>query len=60
VDRETLLWALVAFFGATVAFQLVQRFTEDESVLVTIALEVVVLALIVGGIVVLVRRGRRD
>jgi lipopolysaccharide export LptBFGC system permease protein LptF len=58
MDRTTVLWAFVVFFGATVAFQGVQRATEDESVVVTLALEVVVLALIVGGVVLLVRRQR--
>jgi lipopolysaccharide export LptBFGC system permease protein LptF len=58
MDRNTVLWAFVVFFGATVAFQAVQRATEDESVVVTLALEVVVLALIVGGVVLLVRRQR--
>ena len=53
---RTLLWALVAFFGASIAFRAVQNATEDEPVAVTIAIEVVVLATIIGLIVVLVRR----
>jgi lipopolysaccharide export LptBFGC system permease protein LptF len=56
MDRNTILWALVVFFGATVAFQGVQRATDDESVALTIGLEVVVLALIVGGILLYIRR----
>ena len=53
---RTLLWTLVAFFGASIAFRAVQEWTEDEPVGVTIAIEVVVLAAIIGFIVVLVRR----
>jgi membrane protein DedA with SNARE-associated domain len=59
VERQTLLWTLVVFFGASTAFQLVQNATADDSLLVTIAAEVVVLGAIVGLIVVLVRRRSR-
>ena len=41
------MWALVAFFGATIAFQVVQHVTKDQSTGVTLAAEVVVLAVIV-------------
>jgi len=58
MDRNTVLWSLVAFFGATVAFQGVQRLTDGESVLLTIGLEVVVLAVIVSAIVLVVRLRR--
>jgi hypothetical protein len=59
VDRRIMLWTLVAFFGASVAFNLVQQATEDQPTAVTLAIEVVVLAAIVGVIVVLVRRSDR-
>jgi hypothetical protein len=59
MDRRLLLWTLVAFFGASVAFSVVQDLTRDEPIAVTIALEVVVLALIIGFIVLLVRRNER-
>ena len=58
MDRTSLLWALVLFFGAAIAFRLVQRLTEDSPVAVTLALEVAVLALIIAGIIVIVRRKR--
>jgi hypothetical protein len=32
VDRNTVLWALVLFFGATVMFGLIRNATEDQSV----------------------------
>ncbi len=61
VDRDTILWSIVAFFGATVAFQAIQDALADEGALVTIAAEVAALAAIVALIVVIVRwRGRRD
>jgi hypothetical protein len=56
VTGRTLLWTLVAFFGASIAFRAVQNATEDSPLGVTIALELVVLAAIIGLIVVLVRR----
>ena len=59
MERNAVLWTLVAFFGGTVVFQAIQRATEDEHVAVTIAAEVVALAAIVAFIVLLVRR-RRD
>jgi membrane protein DedA with SNARE-associated domain len=57
--RSTLLWALVAFFGASLAFSLVQDVTEDESTAVTLLAEIAVLAIIVAVIVLLVRRSER-
>ena len=59
MERSTLLWTLVAFFGAAIAFNGVQQLTEDESTLVTIGLELVVLALIIAFIVFVVRRSER-
>jgi hypothetical protein len=48
----------VAFFGASLAFGAVQRLTAGESVAVTLAAQVVVLAALVGLIVLVVRRRR--
>ena len=56
MDRTTVLWALVLFFGATIAFRAIQRLTEDSPVAVTLALEVVVLVAIIAGVVVVRRR----
>ena len=58
MDRNTLLWALVLFFGASIAFSAIGRATKGESVALTLGLEVLLLALIVGGIVIVVRRRR--
>lgn len=56
MDRDTLLWSLVAFFGASVAFGLIRTSTKDSPTAVTLGLEAVALVLIVGLIVVVVRR----
>lgn len=58
MDRNTVLWVLVLFFGASVVFGGLRRLTEDESAGVTIGVQVAALALIVGA-VVLVARSRR-
>lgn len=55
MSRQTLLWTLVVFFGASLAFNAVQDLTEDEPIGVTIAVEVAVLAAIIGVIVLIVR-----
>jgi hypothetical protein len=48
-------WTLALFFGSAIAFSAVRRLTEDESALVTLAAQLVVLGLIVGAIVLVVR-----
>jgi lipopolysaccharide export LptBFGC system permease protein LptF len=58
MDRTTVLWALVLFFGATIAFRAIQQLTEDSPVAVTLALELVVLVAIIAGVVIVVRRRR--
>ena len=60
MDRRTLLWTITAFFGATVAFNLVANLTEDESTAVRLVLQLAVLAVIVAVIVLVVRRQGRD
>ena len=56
MDRRTLLWALVAFFGASLAFNTINDLSEGEPLGVRIALQVLALAVIVGVISLLVRR----
>jgi len=58
VDRNTILWTLVVFFGATVAFGGIRNLTEGQPVGVTLGLQVVVGLILVGVIVVIVRRSR--
>lgn len=55
MQRSTVAWTLVAFFGASLAFNAVKDLTEQEPVWVTLLVELGVLAAIVGLIVVVVR-----
>jgi hypothetical protein len=59
VDRNTLLWTLVLFFGASILFGTLRQATEDASTGVTVAVQVGALALVIAGIVVVVRMLRR-
>jgi hypothetical protein len=59
VDRDTVLWTLVVFFGATVLFGVIGNATEDESAGVRIGLQAVVGLLLIGALVVFVRKSRR-
>jgi hypothetical protein len=56
VDRRTLLWALVLFFGASLAFNAINDLSEGEPLALRIGLQVLALAVIVGTISLLVRR----
>ena len=58
VDRNTVLWTLTAFFGASILFGALRRTTEGESTALTLGVQLLALAVVVGGIVVLVRRRR--
>ncbi len=59
VDRNTLLWTLVVFFGGTVLFGIVRNLTEDESTGVQIGAQVLALAIVIGALVLFVRRAQR-
>ena len=54
-----MLWTIVVFFGATVLFGLIASATEDESAAVRIGLQALVGLLLIGALVVFVRRSRR-
>jgi len=56
MDRDTVLWVLVLFFGGTVLFGGLRRLTEDQSAGVTIAAQLGALALVIGVIVIFVKR----
>ena len=60
MDRQTLLWTLVLFFGASLAFSAIKNATEDESMLVALGAQVLALGAIVAVIVLAVRRSSRD
>jgi hypothetical protein len=58
VDRDTVLWTLVVFFGASILFAAVRDATKDEGAGVALLAQVGVGALLVGAIVVYIRRRR--
>jgi hypothetical protein len=59
VDRNTLLWAVVVFFGATVMFGAIGNALEDESDVLRIGLQALAGLLLVGLLVAYVRRQRQ-
>jgi hypothetical protein len=58
VDRNTLLWTLVLFFGASLLFGVLRRATEGSSTAVVVGVQVAALALLIAVVVAFVR-GRR-
>lgn len=58
MDRNTLLWTLVVFFGASIVFRAIRNATEDEPIGVTLLLAVAALAVMIGAISFVVRRRR--
>ena len=58
MDRTSLLWTLVVFFGASVLFGVIANATEDESTGLRIALEAVAGLALIGLLIVIVRRTR--
>jgi MYXO-CTERM domain-containing protein len=58
VDRQTLLWTLVVFFGASILFGAIGNATADESAGVRVLLQLGTGLLLVGAIVLYVRRRR--
>ncbi|MEA2418086.1 MAG: hypothetical protein QOE60_292 [Thermoleophilaceae bacterium] len=59
MERNTLLWTIVVFFGATVLFGAIGTATKDESDALRIGLQAVAGILVVGLLVVYVRRQRQ-
>ena len=58
VDRNTVLWTLVVFFGASVMFGLIQNATEDDSTATALAAQLAAGVLLVVVIVLYLRRRR--
>jgi hypothetical protein len=58
VERNTLLWALVVFFGASIMFAAIRNATDDESAGIQLLAQLAAGALVVGAIVLFVRRRR--
>ena len=58
MERNTFLWTLVLFFGASLLFGSLRRATEGESTAVVVAVQVGALALVVAAVVLFVRSRR--
>jgi hypothetical protein len=58
VDRNTILWTIAVFFGATVMFGVIRNATEDESTALSLGLQALAGVVLVG-VIVLVLRSRR-
>jgi hypothetical protein len=59
VDRDTVLWTIVVFFGASILFAAIRNATEGEGVGVSLLIPLAAGVLLVGAIVVFMRRRRR-
>jgi hypothetical protein len=59
MDRNTLLWALVLFFGASILFGTIREATEGESLALRLGLQLVALGVLIAAIVAFVRRRDR-
>ena len=60
MDKSTLLWTLVVFFGASIVFRFIRRATEDEPVGVTVELGLAALGLMIAAITLFVKWRGRD
>jgi hypothetical protein len=58
MERNTVLWALVVFFGASLMFSTIRRATEDESTGLALGLQALAGLVLVAAIVVVVKRRR--
>ena len=58
VDRDSVLWTIVVFFGASILFGAIRSATQDEGTGVSLALQLVAGVVLVAAIVVFVRRRR--
>jgi hypothetical protein len=56
VDRNNVLWALVVFFGAAVMFGAIRDATDGESVALSLGLQALAGLVLVGAIVLFMRR----
>jgi hypothetical protein len=58
VDRDTVLWTLVVFFGASILFAAIRDATRDEGTGLSLGVQLAAGLVLVGAIVVFVRRRR--
>jgi hypothetical protein len=56
VNRNTVLWTLVLFFGASIMFGAIRNATEDESTGLSLGLQLVAGLLLIGAVILIMRR----
>jgi hypothetical protein len=59
VDRNTVLWTLVVFFGASLMFATIRDATRGEGIGLALAAQLAAGLLLIGAIVLYVRRRGR-
>jgi hypothetical protein len=58
VNRDTVLWTLVLFFGASIMFGAIRKATEDEGTGLSLGLQLFAGLLLIGAVILFVRRRR--
>jgi len=58
VNRDTVLWTLVLFFGASIMFGAIRKATEDEGAGLSLGVQLAAGLLLIGVLVVFVRLRR--
>ena len=56
VNRDTVLWTLVLFFGASVMFAAIRDATKDEGTGLALGAQAAAGVLLIGAVVIFVRR----
>ena len=56
VNRETVLWTLVLFFGASIMFGAIRNATEDEGAGLSLAIQLGAGLVLIGAVILFVRR----
>ncbi len=58
MNRDTVLWTLVLFFGASIMFGAIREATKDEGTGLSLGLQLVAGLLLIGAVILFVRRRR--
>jgi hypothetical protein len=56
VNRETVLWTLVLFFGASIMFGAIRNATEDQGAGLSLVIQLGAGLLLIGAVILFVRR----
>ena len=56
MNRDTVLWTLVLFFGASIMFGAIREATKDEGTGVSLGLQLFAGLLLIGAVILFVRR----